>query len=115
LSRHRSRGDRRRGDGLDRKRYGSHAHIANAAAAVNFIPASNAMSIVNPPKTAKIAYPISTFTYAIVPRATTKKDLITSWIDYALGAGQLFGAKLDFPPIPPIVLSRDESTLASLT
>lgn len=44
-------------------------NIANAAAAVNFIPASNAMSIVNPPKTAKIAYPISTFTYAIVPRA----------------------------------------------
>ncbi|HWF24238.1 MAG TPA: phosphate ABC transporter substrate-binding protein PstS [Solirubrobacteraceae bacterium] len=90
-------------------------NIANAAAAVNFIPASNAMSIVNPPKTAKIAYPISTFTYVIVPRATTKKDLIMSWIDYALGAGQLFGAKLDFPSIPPIVLSRDESTLASLT
>jgi phosphate transport system substrate-binding protein len=90
-------------------------NIANAAAAVNFIPADNAMSIVNPPKTAKVAYPISTFTYVIVPQATTKKDLITSWIDYALGAGQLFGAKLDFPPIPAIVLRRDETTLASLT
>jgi phosphate transport system substrate-binding protein len=90
-------------------------NIASAAASVHSIPADNALPIVNPPKSAKSAYPISTFTYVIVPQNTTKKDLITSWIAYALTTGQLFGRKLDFPPIPAVVLARAQSTLASLT
>ncbi|MDQ6775549.1 MAG: extracellular solute-binding protein, partial [Actinomycetota bacterium] len=90
-------------------------NIASAAASVHSIPADNALSIVDPPGSAKIAYPISTFTYVIVPQNTSKKDLITSWIAYALTTGQLFGAKLDFPPIPSIVLARAQSALASLS
>jgi phosphate transport system substrate-binding protein len=90
-------------------------NIAAAAAAVRSIPADNALPIVDPPKSATIAYPISTYTYVIVPRNTTKKSLLTSWIDYALTTGQEFGAKLDFPPIPPIVLKRAKRTLASLS
>jgi phosphate transport system substrate-binding protein len=90
-------------------------NIASAAASVHSIPANNALPIVNPPKSAKIAYPISTFSYVIVPQNTSKKSLLTSWIAYALTTGQLFGAKLDFPPIPSIVLARAQSTLASLT
>jgi len=90
-------------------------NITNAADSVHTTPASNALSIVDPPKSAKIAYPISTFTYVIVPKDTGKSSLLTSWILYALTTGQEFGNRIDFPRIPSIVLKRAESTLASLT
>jgi phosphate transport system substrate-binding protein len=90
-------------------------NIENAAASVRSIPASNAIPIVDPPKSAKIAYPISTFTYVIVPKNTNKAALLQSFIGYALShTGQLFGAKIDFPPIPAIVLKRAQTTLATL-
>src|SRR5262249_13621146 len=44
--------------------------IAAAAAAFPKVPASNEMHIVNPPKSAPLAYPISTYTYVIVPQST---------------------------------------------
>ena len=47
--------------------YPNLSNIENAAAVVKHVPASMALSIVNPPKSAKIAYPISTFTYVIAP------------------------------------------------
>jgi len=90
-------------------------NISSAAASIHSIPADNAVPIVDPPKSAKIAYPISTFTYVIVPQDTRNKSLLTSWIAYALTTGQAFGAKLDFPPIPSIILGRAQSTLASLS
>jgi len=45
--------------------------IAAAAAAFTKVPASNEMHIVNPPKSAPLAYPISTYTYVIVPQQTS--------------------------------------------
>jgi len=95
--------------------YPNLSEIEAAAKSVHSIPANNALPIVDPPKSAKIAYPISTFTYVIVPQNTSKKSLLTSWIDYALTTGQLFGARIDFPRIPSIVLERAKSTLASLS
>jgi phosphate transport system substrate-binding protein len=95
--------------------YPNLTNIASAAASVTSIPSNNAVPIINPPKSAKNAYPISTFTYIIVPQNTSKKSLIASWVAYALTTGQEFGAKLDFPPVPTIVLKRDNSALASLT
>jgi phosphate transport system substrate-binding protein len=95
--------------------YPNLANIKSAADSVTAIPPNNAISIVNPPKSAKIAYPISTFTYAIVPQNTSKPLLLQSLISYALTTGQAFGAKLDFPPIPQIVLRRAETALGSLT
>lgn len=90
-------------------------NIASAAASVHSIPANNAISIVDPPKSAKKAYPISTFTYVIVPQNTRKKSLLTSWIEYALTTGQAFGPRIDFARIPAIVLKRAEDILVSLT
>jgi phosphate transport system substrate-binding protein len=89
-------------------------NISSAAASVHSIPSSNAIPIVDPPRSAKIAYPISTFTYVIIPQSTAKSSLLESFIDYALTTGQVFGAKLDFPRIPSIVLKRDQTALASL-
>jgi len=85
--------------------------IAAAAATVRRVPAGNAISIIDPPASAPRAYPISTFTYVIVPKQTTKAASLRKFIFYGLTAGQAFGPKLGFAPIPRVVLSAGEKTL----
>ena len=90
------------------------ANISNAAATVKKVPSSNELHIVDPPKSAKIAYPISTFTYAIVPKAAKQAALLKQFIQYDLTTGQHFGAALDFAPIPKVVLNASKKTVGSL-
>jgi phosphate transport system substrate-binding protein len=90
--------------------YPNLSNIANAAKGVK-IGRFNEMHIVNPPKRNKTAYPISTFSYVIVPKTTSKKALLTQFILYAMGAGQKFGAALDFAPIPKGVLAAGKRTV----
>jgi phosphate transport system substrate-binding protein len=85
-------------------------NIAAAAKGVK-IGRFNEMHIVNPPKSKKSAYPLSTFSYVIVPKTTPKKDLLSKFILYAMGAGQKFGAALDFAPIPKVVLNAGKATV----
>jgi phosphate transport system substrate-binding protein len=85
--------------------------IEAAASVVKHVPNGNQLTIVNPPKRAKSAYPISTFTYAIVPTNASQGSLLKSFIGYALGGGQHFGPSLDFAPLPKIVHAADEGTL----
>jgi phosphate transport system substrate-binding protein len=85
--------------------------IAAAASTVTRVPADNAVSILDPPASAPQAYPISTFTYVIVPTQTAKATALTRFIFYGLTAGQAFGPKLGFAPIPRIILSAGERTL----
>jgi phosphate transport system substrate-binding protein len=90
-------------------------NIANAAAQVKRVPANNELHIVDAPKRFKIAYPISTFTYAIVPTSGNKQaSLLRSFISYALNKGQRTGPSLDFAPLPKVVLDADKSTVKSL-
>jgi phosphate transport system substrate-binding protein len=89
-------------------------NISAAAASVTKVSKNNEMHIVNPPKKYKLAYPLSTFTYAIVPKNAPQKELLTKWVYYAMTTGQQFGAALDFAPIPKIVLKAAEATLKSL-
>jgi phosphate transport system substrate-binding protein len=91
------------------------ANIQAAGNSVTSVPANNAVSIVDPPASAKAAYPLSTFTYVIVPKNTGKAALLRSWITYALTTGQAFGANLDFATIPHAVLTAAKNTLAGLT
>src|SRR5262249_50882259 len=51
-------------------------NIEQAGAAVKHVPANNEMHIVNPSRKYKAAYPISTFTYCIVPLGSPKKNLL---------------------------------------
>lgn len=88
--------------------------IAAAGRTVKSVPASNEMHIVNPSKTAKTAYPISTFTYVIVPSDAKQKVLIKDFVNYVIGKGQRFGPALDFAPIPKIVVAAAKRTLAKL-
>ncbi|HEX8752454.1 MAG TPA: phosphate ABC transporter substrate-binding protein PstS [Solirubrobacterales bacterium] len=90
------------------------ANIESAASTVKSLPASNAISITNPPKKAKIAYPISTFTYAIVPHNAPQKQFLQQFLNYAVTQGQKYGAALDFAPLPRVVLSAAKSAIASL-
>lgn len=94
--------------------YPNLSNIEAAAQAFPSVPSNNAISIVNPPKSAKNAYPISTYTYAIVPHNTSKASLLQSFIGYALTTGQAFGAKIDFARIPSSVLTAATNTLNAL-
>jgi phosphate transport system substrate-binding protein len=88
--------------------------IAAAAATVTQVPVGNAISIVDPPASAPTAYPISTFTYVIVPTHSPTATLLRKFIFYGLTAGQAFGAKLGFAPIPRVVLIAGEKTLTQV-
>jgi phosphate transport system substrate-binding protein len=75
------------------------------------------MHIVNPPKSAgKLAYPISTYTYVIVPKSSPKATALRKLVFWALTAGnKKFGPKLVFvPTFPAKVLSAAEKTLKTV-
>jgi phosphate transport system substrate-binding protein len=90
--------------------------IQAAAAAFTKVPASNEMHIVNPPKSATFAYPISTYTYVIVPQQTSHAAELRKLIFWALTQGQTaqFTAKLLFVPLPKPVLVASEKTLKTI-
>jgi phosphate transport system substrate-binding protein len=90
------------------------SNIENAARSVTHAAPNIAYHIVNPPKSAKIAYPISTFTYVIVPKSAPQGSLIKQFVSYALGAGQQFGPRLDFAAIPKAVLAASKKTLSEI-
>lgn len=95
--------------------YPNLTNIETAASIVKSVPANNEMHIVNPPRRVKSAYPISTFTYAIVPTRPKQGTLVKSFINYALTVGQRFGPALDFAPIPKVVLRASDRTLARVS
>jgi phosphate transport system substrate-binding protein len=88
-----------------------------AAASSDQKPAAdNSLSIVNPPKKFSNAYPISTFTYVIVPSSTSKAADLRKFLFWAVTKGQAgtFTAKLRFVPIPKSVLVVDEKAIAKI-
>lgn len=89
-------------------------NIEEAASTVKSVPPSNELNITNPPKRAAGAYPISTFTYAIVPHNAPQKGFLQQFINYAITAGQKYGAALDFAPLPKVVLRASKASTASL-
>jgi phosphate transport system substrate-binding protein len=85
--------------------------IASAAATVSRVPASNELSIVNPPRSQRTAYPICTFTYVILPLDTSKAAQLRRFVFWALTSGQQYGPRLLFVRIPKPVLVSAEKTL----
>jgi phosphate transport system substrate-binding protein len=83
--------------------YPNLSNIENAAASLKHVPGNNAVSIVDPPRSAKIAYPISTFTYVIGRSSGANAGLLKSFVKFALGPGHSFGQNLDFAPLPKVV------------
>lgn len=86
--------------------------IKAAGATINRVaPDNGGISIVNPSKRQKIAYPICTFTYVIVPKQTAKAAELKQFIRWALTKGQADGPKLLFSPLPKVVLKASLKTL----
>jgi phosphate transport system substrate-binding protein len=96
------------------------ANISNAAASNSKLTAQGAsftgVSIVNPAKKYKTAYPISTYTYAIVNSKSSNiaavKDFLT-WATSSTG-GLNKGTQLDFAPIPSGMQKTIHSLINSL-
>jgi phosphate transport system substrate-binding protein len=74
---------------------------------------TNELSIVNPPKGKKFrrAYPISTYSYVILPLQSSKAAQLKSFVTWAVTSGQQFGPKLIFQPVPPYVVTRVKAQL----
>jgi phosphate transport system substrate-binding protein len=89
-------------------------NIQNAAEMIKKVPPSNELHIVDPPKKFSIAYPLSTFTYAIAPHGAPQKGLLSEFILYVMTVGQKYGPALDFAPMPKVVLTAAKATLAGL-
>jgi phosphate transport system substrate-binding protein len=89
-------------------------NIEEAAAVVKSVPANNELTISDPPKRAAKAYPISTFTYAIVPHNAPQKSFVQAFVKYCVTIGQKYGAALDFAPLPKVVKQAALNSIASL-
>jgi phosphate transport system substrate-binding protein len=87
--------------------------IVAAASTVKRVPASNEMHIVNPPRGDRLAYPICTFTYVILPTKSSKAAELRKFVFYAVNPtqGQKLGPKLLFAPLPKVVLVAAEKAL----
>jgi phosphate transport system substrate-binding protein len=92
-------------------------NVRAAGDAVKTVPANNEMHIVNPPKSNPTAYPISTYTYIILPTKTAKAAELRKMVFWALTQGQSakYTAKLWFVAIPKTVLAASEKTLKQVT
>jgi phosphate transport system substrate-binding protein len=78
--------------------------------------ANNALSIVNPPKKFPLAYPISTYTYVIVPTKSNKAPDLRKFLFWAVTQGQAgkYTAPLRFVPIPKPVLVVAEKAIKKI-
>jgi phosphate transport system substrate-binding protein len=101
------------------------SNIANAAASDSTIPAQGSaftsglgVPIQYPSKKYKTAYPVSTYTYAIVNTSGTPKSGSTSdiqaFLTWATTTGQAYGGTLDFVPLPSRIRSADASIISSI-
>jgi phosphate transport system substrate-binding protein len=92
--------------------------IEAAAAAFPKVPANNELHIVNPPKSATLAYPISTYTYVMVHSQTPHATELRKMIFWALTTGQTapYAAKLTFAKLSTVkaVLVASEKTLKQI-
>jgi phosphate transport system substrate-binding protein len=88
--------------------------IEAAAEAMGKPAPDNSISIVDPPASAKGAYPISTFTYAIVPKDSPKAGELEELLTYAIGPGQEFAERFVFAKLPAEVVALDKRTIASI-
>jgi len=88
--------------------------ILSAAESDQQPAADGSLSIVNPPPKYANAYPISTFTYVIVPLQSSKAPDIKKFLFWAVTKGQTYGPKLYFAPLPKSVLVVAEKSIAKI-
>jgi phosphate transport system substrate-binding protein len=96
--------------------YPNLTQISDAASVVRGYRPGTGIHIVDPSRKAKIAYPISTFTYAIVHKTgNADAQVLKAFIGYAITTGQRSGPSLDFAPLPKAILAADKSSVNGLS
>jgi phosphate transport system substrate-binding protein len=88
--------------------------IQAAASTIKRVPKSGELSIVNPPKAQKLAYPICTFTYVIVPLKSSKAATLKQFISWAITGGQNYAPPLQFYPLPKLVATADKTFIRKI-
>ncbi len=92
--------------------------IEAAALAYPKVPSNNELHIVDPPKSAALAYPISTYTYVIVHKKSSHAAELRKLIFWSLTQGQApqYAAKLTFAKMSTVksVLVAAEKTLKQI-
>lgn len=87
--------------------------ILAAAGSLKSVPAGakQGVSIADPPASASKAYPISTFTYVLIPPGNSPAVVtsLKAFINWAITTGQPLGAKLEFAPLPASVVATDKA------
>ncbi len=89
--------------------------VTDAAASVKTMPADFRVSITNPP--GKDAYPISSFTYLLIPTApgdATKQKMIKDFLTWMLDHGESEVSTLDYAPLPTNVADKVRAAIAKL-
>ena len=88
---------------------------AAASGAAKNMPADFRVSITNAP--GKEAYPISTFTWLLVPsqiKDPAKKTAIREFLTWMLGPGQKMATALDYAELPAPVVAQEKKALAKV-
>jgi phosphate transport system substrate-binding protein len=88
---------------------------AAAATAPKTITGNGVISIVNPPKGNRLAYPISTFTYVIAAAGSSNAAELRKMIYWAVSQGQSYGKPLLFVPLPKQVQAFDYKQIKKIT
>jgi len=78
------------------------------------VPSNGELSIVNPPKSQKLAYPICTFTYVIAPLKSNKASTLKQFISWAITGGQQYAKPLQFYPLPKLVRTADRAMVRKI-
>jgi phosphate transport system substrate-binding protein len=90
--------------------------ITAAADAVTTIQPDGSVPLVDPPASAADAYPMSTYSYAIIPQSSPKAKQLKAFLTYAIGpTGQAFGPDLGFPPLPSAIVAHSKTVIAKIT
>ena len=79
-----------------------------AAASLKNMPDDFRVSITNAP--GKDSYPISTFTWLLVPvewKDGAKGKVMVDFLNWMLGPGQAIAAQLDYAPLPKSVVEKE--------
>jgi phosphate transport system substrate-binding protein len=72
----------------------------------------NSITVVDPSPNQPKAYPICTFTYALLPLKSPKAPELKKFVDWALTKGQAYGPKLLFVELPKLVQTAGRRTLS---
>jgi phosphate transport system substrate-binding protein len=89
--------------------------VTQAAAGIKQMPADYRISITNAP--GKDAYPISSFTYLLIPAHSAdpaKGKIIKDLLSWIVNSGEGEGAALSYAPLPPSVAAKVLKTVYSL-